>query len=167
MENASKLFWDWIDAHGGDYKVGRALGKPNGTFLTNSRNRNSLPKPDTMADIAKVFPDFPVTDLIPSYAAKPTSEPINPGAASDGYNAAEMMNGWKQLVEEKEKTIARLEEYLNQQNDNIAFLKEIIKKALPSFNKADVVSQVVEAKTIEFRPRVHEISMVATQGVGA
>lgn len=101
-----EVFWNWVDSEGGDYKVARVMGKQNGTFLTRARDRDSMPKLDTLEQMADLFESFPAEELLPRYKRKAQveneSHDINPGAASDGYNPAE---GWKLLIKEQENRI--------------------------------------------------------------
>lgn len=151
--------------------------------IKSGRNNASL---DVIHALAKAFPNDPEASfswlhdgIMPSEATKPNNDqPINPGNASDEYNA--LKEAYDQALARVE-TLEKWNEELREDKTNLLNQMKMMWNNLgkskmedddqlntkKSFNQADVVSQVEEAKTIEFKPRVHEISMVAAQGVGA
>lgn len=76
------------------------------------------------------------------------------GRRADDMVPSESAEGWKAYAEEKDKAIARLETYLAERNDDIAFLKEIIRKDNKSFLKP--VSSRQGGRVVVFSPIKNE-----------
>lgn len=119
MENVNEVFWKWIDAEGGDYKVAKRLGKINGSFLLNARKRGAMPKLSTLQEMAKKLPGFPKEVL--SLQVE-TTEPVKEHA--EGFSS-EQLDRIEDLLLEKDKRIDNLERQVATLERQLEFLQRI------------------------------------------
>lgn len=107
--DVSEKFWGWVDSYGGDYQLGRAIGKANGSVFANSRKRGSMPKPDTLRQIAERVPGFPAKEFVPGYSGR--AEVVELSDSPD----APLLGQQSDPVAALQREILRLREELKQE----------------------------------------------------
>lgn len=140
------------------YKFADEIGMVRESFYKITRGQTMNPGYEFFKSIKKRFPSVSYSWLIDGSGEMEDGEGYTHNQMGTDAMPSESAEGWKAYAEEKEKTIARLESYLADRNDDIAFLKEIIRKDQKSFLKPALNTH--KGKVVLFVPQnVEELAI--------
>ena len=138
-DNITQKFWKWVDEYGGEYRLGKATGRPNGTPFINTRKRGGLPKTVILEEIAEKIPGFPAHEFILGYPA------LNSDASPQDQPAIRVEANEADTWQARE--IQRLREELKRKNEEIDDLKRrydekdaLVNEAFRNFPRASDAS---------------------------